>query len=1018
MSDALSDVCSRIRQAIAHPSALSVEQIAELLRLYNSGVDEVNDRFRRAQSWLRRGLRAEALGLIEEWPDALESARMLELGGGWGQWADMVVQADVGEARAIDAALAGELNEAYDLHQSTLPLLVEYRRAAMLAFPPQQQIGILRRLRAADPSNPVWLEQLRGVEELYLSMLNRQAKTALNNQDYEGLLRILEVSRSSEWAAPPPPAFVAKLEQSVRQLRSSTAASRFMDIASRLHEAFGAFDEGRIERLVAEWNETATTFSDCQNEELSDTVAPIFEWWRERLADRSREHERERLQAQLAQQLDESAPLHTLEQTRAALDRLEVDIQPALERRYRLRIDTLVAARRRRSRMILAGATAGTLCVAAAIGYTLLEQGRSRAIERFVGSVGGLLAPDSRDLEGAERAFEDARGTSPWMFRDPRVIELRANLEREIAAFNEERKAFDAAFELVASLSFDDPQAWEALERAESLAPEDQKRGVQIERDRLEARLAEFASSIAGAHAADREALIERYRETMDDAASLGTDERNRLLKERLEPIEGELAELIAGAQGDSKEWPSEHVRAQVARVMQEPLRMTRTALEEVQSERAEALDEIRMVARRNQHLQRIELTRGRTDLLSGDLRAFIDAHPAITNDPTGEAPIWFSSVLEHEAAWLAAKAWNELGASIRTHGAEVGSPTAAQERAALVAKLLEHAPGHGEVFADYNAYLLKAQSVLGENGRLTSFLALVREEFQRPLYSQMTWVEAAVPGEWAYSMAPAGTRLRLIQRENSVYDVPALVRLETETQPDNIAALQTVPRKLRGGDDVVLETAGHVQAARMVLARFDELERGRMSGWDRALLEISIAIRDHPMDEMIRLDLIRAMLTRQIDVAWLAASVGPIRASLEALEELHGLLRYDKWPSSDANEEAGRIANADRAKVREALGTHMPDLEAIRDSLRSGLDTVQGMRVYESAAIVWFDAEEPRDESRRIVSGTTSFGGLHWLTLVEGHLTAHPVEVGRDRLITNPSGLPPGTPLFRVNDR
>lgn len=1018
MSDALSDVCSKIRQAIAHPSTLSVDQVAELLGQYNAAVDEVNVRFRRAQSWLRRGLRAEALGLIEEWPDALESARLLELGGGWGQWADLVVQADVGEARAIDTELATELNEAYDLHQETLPLLVEYRRAALLALPPQQQINILRKLRAVDPTNTVWKEQQRSVEELYFSMLNRQAKTALNNRDYEGLLRILEVSRSSGWVTPPPPAFVAKLEQSVGQLRATTAAEQFSDIASRLHEAFGAFDEQRIERLVAEWNEALTLFNESPNHAVNEAVAPIFMWWEERLAEQSREAERERLQALLAQQLDESAPLNKLEQTHAALDRLEVDIQPALLRRYRLRCETLHAARRRRSRMVLAGATVAAATVAVTVGFTLREQSRSAATDRFIEAVSIFLDPERQDLNGAERAFEQAREGSAWMFRDPRVIDLRAALDKQIKAFSEDREAFDAAFALTRSLSFDDPQAWDTLTRAEALAPDDRKRAVQTERDRLEAQLADFASSIAGIHAAARDAIMDNYRKVSEEAQQLPHVESARLLADALEPIERELADLIIQGQGASTEWPSEHVKAQVARMMEDPLRTTRAAHELIQTNRQAAQDAIRMATNRSQRLERIKQTRGRTDLLSGDLRAFIDAFPLVTNEPAGEAPRWFAEVLEHEPAWLAAKAWNNLANSVRTSGTAVGSPKAARDRSDLIGALLAHAPGHQDEFAEYSDYLHKAQSVLDDDGLIMNFMHIIRDAFQSPKYSRMTWVEAASPGEWAYSMAPAGTRLQILQQNNNIFNVPQLVRRESDVEPENVAGLRTVPRKLRGGDDATLKPAGHVQAAKMILDSFKQLEQSGMTNWDQALLDIAIMVRDHPMDDILRLELLRAILNQQINIAWNPKEHQRARASLAALETLDESLAYENWPSSEPNEVVGAKAIADRAKVREALDERLPDLEAVREYLQSVVDDVQPNRLYEATAIVWFNADAPGDRSQRFVSGSTSFNGLHTLTLVDGRLSAQPVEVDRSGRIQSPAGLPPGTPLFRVDVR
>src|ERR1700722_10360495 len=93
---------------------------------YKMACEEVNERLRRCDSFLRRGLRSEAIQLAEIEPVLLDVVTMLDFPDR-PQWNNLLAQHGIAPGPSLSLDLAGELNEAYAHDRPLAGLLAQHR---------------------------------------------------------------------------------------------------------------------------------------------------------------------------------------------------------------------------------------------------------------------------------------------------------------------------------------------------------------------------------------------------------------------------------------------------------------------------------------------------------------------------------------------------------------------------------------------------------------------------------------------------------------------------------------------------------------------------------------------------------------------------------------------------------------------------------------------------------------------------------------------------------------------------
>ena len=432
-----------LREAILEQARQSAPDPVALEGLRTSAIACVRGMRRaidRAREFAEQGLVSEAAGLVEDYPDLARQAQaLLELPGSdpaiqriWVEQIDTeTLPLPMPTVDEIDA-LANYTSEA----ESQRVLLDSLRVAVLRNEPVSARLRILRKLRAADSRNRMWLDQIEAVEQEWLKQFsNLRGKADATREELEVALSALE---SNEWIATVPRGLKEEIYQKVKPLRAEEAGARYAALSEQIHDAAARMDREGLVTLEAEWSRINEETGRMPDPAIAEAVAPAFEWL-------SRLEREERAKAEF------DAQVELLEQLLLA-QRPTVDIErqiavlrdaalPAPEGILTRAMNYVEAERlrlRRRHRMVVISSLLAA-CVLAVVGIIALQMHSVR--QRAAQELAALQAAiEAKDVQQAHALAEELRARG-----GPMAAELAAALDAE-------KRMFDARAALTAEV--------------------------------------------------------------------------------------------------------------------------------------------------------------------------------------------------------------------------------------------------------------------------------------------------------------------------------------------------------------------------------------------------------------------------------------------------------------------------------------------------------------------------------------------------------------------------------------
>jgi hypothetical protein len=551
-SSTMTELCDRIRAAIARPESVSRALVADLAAAYSEHAEEVSHRLRRAVGWIRLGLISEALHDIEQFPDALDAASTLELGLSKGTWLDMCRANDVQPPSTVDSDIAAEVGAAYRAASRWRPLLGKHRRLALAGAALSARVKAVRALAKADPDNTAWAEQRALLERGRLTEVLAEANTAVARCDPDRLTVLLDELSDEHWQQPPP----AKLKAAVRGRQQAAirrvAVRRLGELAEELHEAHGALDEDRVATLMPQWDAAAARAgTEAPPDAIADAGA-IRAWLDGRCGEQERRAEFDRLVAEVGQAIDDGEPFAEIERRYAKLAAADLPVPGLVERRFRQREREYCVQSRHRHRVV-AGSMVGVLLIlGSVVAWILYSQFISRGVSRWSAEIAAAL--DAGNTEQGRQLFERLDGSSPSVAVQPEIQSLRARMLDAIEKTDQSDRALAAALAKLDTASYADPATWEALDRAEKLARTPAQRlATQTRRDRLEGERSAAQRRIDEPFRTERGRLVQAHR-ALDERKLADAD-----LVAPLRALVGEFDRLLATAGVSEEETRGPH---------------------------------------------------------------------------------------------------------------------------------------------------------------------------------------------------------------------------------------------------------------------------------------------------------------------------------------------------------------------------------------------------------------------------------------------------------------------------
>lgn len=426
-----------------------------------------NQRLRQCDLLLQKGLRGEALQLAEQEPKVLELAQLVA-SFDRSHWDELVSLYGLPRPEPLLTTAAENLGTAYWQQEPLTKLLSLHRLLAIGRAPLRDRLSVLRRLHTADPTNPIWEQDVRDFEKGRLAEFDQEAKQV---RDPARLQELLNEIQDEEWTTPPSPAVIKNLNARLQQSQRTQARADLEQLKSQIDEAYSAQDQPALRALKKKWTVLAKTAALPPDDVLMKYVSPVFAW----LADEEGRQVTEAVWTTAVNALEEalkdSQTTHEqLTELSTAVTQTGRPVPPVLASRTRLRIEQLQlnAIKSRRSKVgLIAAAVAVVLGIA---GWFAWQQWQRSTVIAAVARADEHIA--RLDFEAAQKQLQPFSAyASERFFMDA---------QQRLKDADESEKSRRANFQMVSRQTGNAPSFTEAsalLEELEKLKklPEDDR---------------------------------------------------------------------------------------------------------------------------------------------------------------------------------------------------------------------------------------------------------------------------------------------------------------------------------------------------------------------------------------------------------------------------------------------------------------------------------------------------------------------------------------------------------------
>ena len=489
-------------------------RMANLATNYSAACAQANERLNRCGSFLRQGLRSEALQLAEADPNLLDMVAVLDFPER-PEWESLALAYGWPKTPALAIEQAQALNTAYAEAHPLEDLLRKHRRLALVRAPLARRLVIMRQIRQLDPNNPIWAEDIARFEQARCEELEKEIRLGRADLDSVRLEAIVQELETTEWSSGPNGALTALAGEAAAHAKREEARMALASLIAPLHRAHADKDFAMGQQLRARWEALSAAAAVSSGSTLAGQAQPVFDW----LQREDRRLEREQAFHETIQDIERVLDGEGDRRTLPGLEQEALEFGRSLPKLLELRLKEYHRAQqrstRRRNRVAVATAVGMLLLFWGIVAWSNARLARQQEIEKTAAKVQALV--QSGALKEAEEALDRLETTYPEASETdafaPASIKLREAQRVEAERVGRFTSALDKARE---ESVLPDPAP--KLEEARSLArlPNEKAQVSQLEKER-EGILALERERV------DRKltARVDPLREEVDDAERL-----------------------------------------------------------------------------------------------------------------------------------------------------------------------------------------------------------------------------------------------------------------------------------------------------------------------------------------------------------------------------------------------------------------------------------------------------------------------------------------------------------------
>ena len=669
-SSNLKDALDSLTEGVAGDAK---DVVRQLLAKYSVIIPEIDERLAKCDALLQRGLRDEALSYANDAPSLFDAVGFLDLEKNqqqWEKWKATLALHEMSIPVGPKVDIARELYDAEMYLAQLKPLLSKYRRAVLENAPLVQRLGLLRKLREADPTCSAWIESIQEHEKRRLMDMEVEVQDAFQQKNETALQRIAK-ELQAKWIKRPPAHLVASVKKSLKKVTDNRVGIQLDTITHALVMAKAEGDLGSARALREQWSALETENGSFSVDDPNVTkVLPVLEWVQQH-------DDIERLYLDLESEIDQQpvsrkerlAWVNSLKQSCLKIDGLATDLEAEIDRADTDRLiahvnevvmkhDTDEIHRQRWMYFTMVA-----VCITVVIATWLFLSAR-----QFAGTVELVL----RDLQDVLQRVETGEETTRPVLEETVPASVLDD-ERVTTFFREVDRAFDIEEDRRQQLADADERFDAALKSVQGPAD-----GISAWPDGFEEAVEVLVHSIpAFSKTVDEKNIINKKKERLEEKMQLFQDKADSFCGQKTRELNTQIDRALA----DIRERPKTAAEAAAA-VRAELEQLEKEATQVAMPSAAGEYAQWRMVSEEGQKLftpgansikqnlefleKRVQQIRGITmadaniDAALGNWIKYGQLLNATANDFKDDAKE-YAEAAQLEGFWVAIDQWNQL---------------------------------------------------------------------------------------------------------------------------------------------------------------------------------------------------------------------------------------------------------------------------------------------------------------------------------------------------------------------
>jgi uncharacterized protein YycO len=425
-----------ILQLLNSGNSKNLEAVVPLANQYAEAIDKTNRRLQSCEAYLREGSRSEAIRECEEKPNLLDLFTLLDFPRN-AEWEAVIQSHNLLPPDKLIGEVAQELNLAYDKEGEINSLLKSHRLLALARRPIVERLPVLRELAKVDPNQMHWETDVRTMEKVRLSEIEKEVLAAFRKGDSKHLLMLERELSSSPWLEVPSRSLQKDVRRYSTKIRAEKAMKELVQLAKQLNDAYTAQDVELGRTIRSRWQATLRLSEVGSNHKIVEQAADAIAWLAEMDDIKKKDSDYQQALAQMTELLDNEASQANLERLYAAIVRFEREIPETLKRRVNERFRSLKESEEKRWKIIFSSGIAILIVFGAITWFSISRYQFNRQVAGHLANVKGLLNQGELEEVGAYLNKLETKDSN--IFVRPEIQKI--NLEWKDATESEDLRA-------------------------------------------------------------------------------------------------------------------------------------------------------------------------------------------------------------------------------------------------------------------------------------------------------------------------------------------------------------------------------------------------------------------------------------------------------------------------------------------------------------------------------------------------------------------------------------------------